>query len=218
MKAPQHQSRSIACVSSRLARHYSLPKAIIDIMGSAILILVLSPLFVIIGGLVLVTSGGPIIYRRRVVGPAGEFDAYKFRTMRPDADRMLEQDARLRHAFHSNFKLRRDPRVTRTGAVLRKFSLDELPQLFNVLHGQMSLVGPRMITAEELTKYGEYKELLLTVKPGLTGYWQVHGRQQVSYSERVRMDIEYIQTWSLRTDIQLLLMTPWQVLRGKGAY
>jgi lipopolysaccharide/colanic/teichoic acid biosynthesis glycosyltransferase len=114
--------------------------------------------------------------------------------------------------------LKRDPRVTRLGAVLRKFSLDELPQLFNVIRGQMSLVGPRMITAPELEKYGEHKALLLSVKPGLTGYWQVHGRQEVSYAERVRMDVDYIRNWSLRTDMELLLLTPWRVIRGRGAY
>jgi len=138
--------------------------------------------------------------------------------MRRDADRLLVEDEQLRAAFDGNFKLKRDPRITQLGRFLRKFSLDELPQLFNVLRGQMSLVGPRMITAPELSKYGEYQELLLTVKPGLTGFWQVHGRQEVSYSERVRMDIQYILSWSLKKDIELLLRTPWQVLRGRGAY
>jgi lipopolysaccharide/colanic/teichoic acid biosynthesis glycosyltransferase len=196
----------------------SFLKSAIDILGSLTLIVLLSPLFVLVAGLILVTQGRPIIYRRRVVGREGEFDAYKFRTMRRDADRILAQDERMQQAFLGNFKLKGDPRVTRIGAVLRKFSLDELPQLFNVLSGQMSLVGPRMITAPELSKYGEHQKLLLTVKPGLTGYWQVYGRQEVSYAERVRMDIEYIQSWSLRKDIQLLLLTPWQVLRGRGAY
>jgi lipopolysaccharide/colanic/teichoic acid biosynthesis glycosyltransferase len=138
--------------------------------------------------------------------------------MRRDADIWLERDESLRAAFTENFKLKTDPRVTRLGSFLRKLSLDELPQLFNVLAGQMSLVGPRMITAPELEKYGEHKNLLLTVKPGLTGYWQVHGRQEVSYAERVRMDIDYIRNWSLVTDIELLLLTPLRVIRGGGAY
>lgn len=197
---------------------YALVKTIIDMVGSSVLIVVLSPLFASVAGLILLFDGWPVIYRRRVVGTGGEFDAFKFRTMRRDADRMLELDERLRLVFDSNFKLKRDPRVTPLGAVLRKWSLDELPQLFNVLRGQMSLVGPRMITATELDKYGEHKALLLTVKPGLTGYWQVHGRQEVTYSERVRMDIEYIRTWSFWKDIELLLLTPWQVFRGRGAY
>lgn len=189
-----------------------------DILGALGLIVVLSPLFVVIALLVLVADRLPIIYRRRVVGPGGAFDAFKFRTMCRDADAVLESDQSMQEAFRQNFKLKRDPRVTGLGAVLRKFSLDELPQLFNVLIGQMSLVGPRMITAPELEKYGEYKALLLNVKPGLTGYWQVHGRQEVSYAERVRMDVDYIQNWSLRMDIELLVLTPLRVIRGRGAY
>jgi len=193
-------------------------KRTLDICGSLALLILLSPLLLFIAGLILLTDGRPIIHRRRVVGRTGEFDAYKFRTMHRDADRLLVEDEQLRAAFDGNFKLKRDPRITQLGRFLRKFSLDELPQLFNVLRGQMSLVGPRMITAPELSKYGEYQELLLTVKPGLTGFWQVHGRQEVSYSERVRMDIQYILSWSLKKDIELLLRTPWQVLRGRGAY
>jgi lipopolysaccharide/colanic/teichoic acid biosynthesis glycosyltransferase len=138
--------------------------------------------------------------------------------MRRDADQVLLRDRALRDAFHQNFKLKSDPRVTKLGAVLRKFSLDELPQLFNVVRGEMSLVGPRMITAPELEKYGEYQQLLLTVRPGITGYWQVYGRQEVSYEERVRMDVEYIRNWSLGMDLKLLWLTPWRVIRGRGAY
>ncbi len=193
-------------------------KQAIDVVCSLVLIVLLSPAFLAIAILVLAADGLPVIYRRRVVGPRGSFDAFKFRTMRRDADRVLECDESLRAVFSENFKLKTDPRVTRLGSFLRKSSLDELPQLFNVLTGQMSLVGPRMITASELEKYGEHKNLLLTVKPGLTGYWQVHGRQEVSYAERVRMDIDYIRSWSLVTDIELLLLTPLRVIRGGGAY
>lgn len=204
--------------SSRKQLHFRVLKRIIDAIGALVLIVLLAPAFLVIAFLVLITNGWPIIYRRRVVGPAGEFDAFKFRTMHKDADRLLEQDNELHAAYRHNFKLKSDPRVTRVGAFLRKFSLDELPQLFNVLIGQMSLVGPRMITAPELEKYGEHQRLLLTVKPGLTGYWQVHGRQEVSYPERVRMDVEYIRTWSLSKDLQLLWLTPMRVIRGRGAY
>jgi lipopolysaccharide/colanic/teichoic acid biosynthesis glycosyltransferase len=135
-----------------------------------------------------------------------------------DADAMLAADADLRAVFNQQFKLKSDPRVTRLGAWLRKYSFDELPQLLNVLKGQMSLVGPRMITAAELRKYEPYIGLLLSVKPGLTGYWQVRGRQDVSYAERVRMDVHYITNWSLVLDIKILLRTPMNVLRGEGAY
>src|SRR5262249_54905000 len=113
---------------------------------------------------------------------------------------------------------RNDPRVTRVGAVLRKLSLDEFPQLVNVLKGEMSLVGPRMICREELEKYGPYQELLLTVKPGLTGFWQVNGRQNVDYERRIRMDIYYINHQSLGLDLKILLQTPFAVLKREGAY
>jgi lipopolysaccharide/colanic/teichoic acid biosynthesis glycosyltransferase len=203
-------------VDDRIRR--SAGKRAIDLFGSLLLIVLLFPLFLLIAVLILVTGGAPIIHRRRVVGTAGEFDAFKFRTMRRDADRILASDENLRRAFTTNFKLKSDPRITRLGTVLRKFSLDELPQLFNVVAGQMSLVGPRMITAPELEKYGEHQASLLSARPGLTGFWQVHGRQEVSYVERVQMDMYYIRNWSLRRDAQLLLLTPMRVLRGRGAY
>jgi lipopolysaccharide/colanic/teichoic acid biosynthesis glycosyltransferase len=176
------------------------------------------PLVVLLGVIVKVQDSGPIFYRRRVVGPTGDFNAFKLRTMRADADRWLEQNPQLLEEFQRNFKLRDDPRITRFGRVLRKYSLDELPQLVNVLRGQMSLVGPRMITRPELEKYGSYQKLLLTVKPGLTGYWQVSGRQDVSYEERVKMDVLYIQNWSLWVDLKILMKTVWKVLKREGAY
>jgi lipopolysaccharide/colanic/teichoic acid biosynthesis glycosyltransferase len=135
-----------------------------------------------------------------------------------EADAILAADLNLRMAYAEQFKLKADPRITRLGAWLRKYSFDELPQLFNVVKGQMSLVGPRMITSPELEKYGPYKHLLQTVKPGLTGYWQVEGRQDVSYAERVRMDVYYITHWSLLLDFMILLKTPTRVILGQGAY
>jgi lipopolysaccharide/colanic/teichoic acid biosynthesis glycosyltransferase len=193
-------------------------KRVIDLLGSAVLILLLSPLFLAVACLVLLFDGAPIVYRRRVIGPRGEFDAYKFRTMIRDADAVLAADAELSRAFTHQFKLKSDPRVTRMGTWLRKCSLDELPQLLNVFKGQMSLVGPRMITSAELHKYLPYEELLLTVKPGITGYWQVGGRQEVSYTERVRMDVHYITNWSLWLDLKILLRTPSRVIHARGAY
>jgi lipopolysaccharide/colanic/teichoic acid biosynthesis glycosyltransferase len=152
------------------------------------------------------------------VGGRGEFDAYKFRTMVRDADNVLAANPELNHAFSKQFKLREDPRITPLGSWLRKYSLDELPQLVNVLKGQMSLVGPRMITTVELVKYGPHENLLLTVRPGITGYWQVSGRQDLSYEERVNMDIKYITNWSLLLDAKILFRTPLKVVRGEGAY
>jgi lipopolysaccharide/colanic/teichoic acid biosynthesis glycosyltransferase len=190
----------------------------IDLMGAGILVIVLIPLFILLSLIVLMDDGRPIIYRRRVVGTKGEFDAFKFRSMRRNAEAILARDPALKTKFEQNFKLENDPRLTWSGLFVRKLSLDELPQLFNVLKGQMSLVGPRMISPPELEKYGLDKQLLLTMKPGLTGYWQVNGRQAVGYEERVRMDLHYIDNWSLAMDLKILFKTPYTVLKGKGAY
>jgi lipopolysaccharide/colanic/teichoic acid biosynthesis glycosyltransferase len=172
----------------------------------------------LLGLLVLLDDGCPIIHRRRVVGRRGEFDAFKFRSMRKDADAILSADPVLNSEFVRNFKLKRDPRLTRLGSLLRKYSLDELPQLFNVLKGQMSLVGPRMKTAMEIEMYGNSRELVLSMKPGITGYWQINGRQDVNYDERIKMDVHYVQNWSLFRDLEILFKTPLKVLRKEGAY
>jgi lipopolysaccharide/colanic/teichoic acid biosynthesis glycosyltransferase len=193
-------------------------KRCLDLAGAAILLLILLPVFVLLALLVRFDNGTPIFYRRRVVGKNGEFDAFKFRSMKRNADEVLKRDPVLRAEFEQNFKLKEDPRLTKVGMILRKHSLDELPQLFNVLVGQMSLVGPRMITAPELEKYGPFKELLLSVRPGITGYWQVNGRQEVAYQERVAMDVQYIENWSLWLDLKILFLTPWKVIKREGAY
>jgi|SRR5579862_3856911 len=211
--------QAVPLIGARKRQTYEhLLKRAIDLAGSALLLCLLSPVFLVLALLVWISDGRPIFYPRRVVGCGGEFNAYKFRTMLRNADAILASDAQLHHAFTKNFKLKFDPRVTRVGACLRKYSLDELPQLVNVLRGQMSLVGPRMITSRELSKYGQYQELLVRVKPGLTGYWQVRGRQDVSYEERVRMDVQYITHWSLGLDLMILFETPLKVIRGEGAY
>lgn len=199
-------------------RFQRIVKQCIDLLGASVLVVALFPVLIVIGLLVVLDDGWPVIYRRRVIGTTGEFDAFKFRTMRRDADSVLAKNPALKAEFERNFKLKEDPRITRLGTFLRKFSLDELPQLFNVLRGQMSLVGPRMITAAELHKYGPYGQLLLSVKPGLTGYWQVRGRQNVSYEERVRMDLHYIGTWSLSMDLKILFETPMKALSREGAF
>lgn len=193
-------------------------KRALDLIIAVILILFLSPIFILLGVLVILEDGWPIIYRRRVAGKNGPFDAYKFRSMRKDADAVLAANPILKKEFERNFKLKNDPRITRLGRALRKLSLDELPQLFNVLRGQMSLVGPRMISPEELKKYGANQGMLLSVKPGLTGYWQVNGRQEVDYEERVRMDLHYIRNWSIGMDLKILFKTPYAVVKKEGAY
>lgn len=193
-------------------------KRTVDLLGAVLMIGFLWPALLAIALLVLLDSGRPVIYRRRVVGLGGDFDAFKFRTMIRDADAVLASNLALKSEFERNFKLKNDPRVTRVGAFLRKTSLDELPQLLNVLRGQMSLVGPRMITAPELAKYGQHRNQLLSVKPGLTGYWQVNGRQDVAYEQRVAMDLHYIENWSLIMDLKILSKTPLTILRREGAF
>ncbi len=200
-----------------------LLKRALDVAGAAILLSLLSPLLVFLAVLIKLQDGGPVIHRRRVIGrfgggSRGEFDAFKLRSMRVDADEMLQRDPALRREFEVNFKLKQDPRITRLGAFLRKTSLDEIPQLWNVLRGQMSLVGPRMITPAELIKFGDAAWIFSVVKPGLTGYWQIQGRQEVSYDQRVEMDLHYVQHWSLLLDLKILAMTPLRVVRGSGAY
>jgi lipopolysaccharide/colanic/teichoic acid biosynthesis glycosyltransferase len=211
------QAMPVPSARDRQIYEYFLKRAV-DLFGSSVLLCFLSPVLLAVALLVWISDGRPIFYRRRVVGSQGEFEAYKFRTMRRDADAILATDPKLRDEFARDFKLKSDPRVNRVGAQLRKYSLDELPQLVNVLKGEMSLVGPRMITRQELSKYGQYQELLLSVRPGLTGYWQIRGRQDVSYAERVRMDIHYITHWSLGLDLMILIETPLRVIRGEGAY
>lgn len=187
-------------------------------LGASLLGLLLAPLIVICALLIKLQDGGPAFHRRRVVGPEGEFDAFKLRTMCPHADAILQQNPNLHREFEVNSKLRNDPRVTPFGAVLRKLSLDECPQLWNVLRGEMSLVGPRMITADELKRYGEAGWIFRATKPGLTGMWQVQGRQEVPFEQRVQMDLFYVQNWSLRLDCKILLQTPLVVVRSVGAY
>ncbi len=193
-------------------------KRALDVVASASLLVLLSPLIAILGVLVKFQDGGPVFYRRRVVGSKGDFDAFKLRSMRVDADEILERNSSLREEFEVNFKLKDDPRITPVGAILRKASLDELPQLWNVLRGEMSLVGPRMITPVELEKYGAARWIFRFVKPGLTGYWQIQGRQEVSYDKRVEMDLFYVNHWSLWLDFKILMKTPIRVVRGSGAY
>jgi len=197
----------------------SIPKRLMDIAIASIGFVCLSPLLLLTAVAIKLSDGGPVLHRRRCVGLNGkEFDAFKFRSMRVDADDVLRRDPDLRKTFEQNFKLTSDPRITSVGRFIRKSSIDELPQLWNILIGEMSAVGPRMITRQELEKYGDAASLLLTVKPGLTGFWQTEGRQTTSYAQRVQMDIYYIRNWSLVFDVRVLLRTPSKVFKGEGAY
>ena len=194
-------------------------KALEDYMGAFLGLLLLTPLFLVLALLIRLDSPGPVFFRRRVLGRGGKpFDALKFRTMVANADDVLARQPSLRKAFEKEFKLKEDPRVTRAGAFLRKTSLDELPQLINVLLGQMSLVGPRMVAVDEGTKYGKWRMNLLTVKPGITGPWQVKGRNNLSYEERIKLSMYYIRNYTIWLDLQILLQTVPAVLNRRGAY
>ena len=191
-------------------------KRLIDLAGASILLVLCWPLVLILALRIKLRDGGPAFFRRRVVGPRGEFDAFKLRTMRVDADEVLRRDPVLRHQFEVDFKLKDDPRITAVGRTLRRTGLDELPQLWNVLKGEMSLVGPRMITPIELKKYGDASWIFSEMKPGLTGYWQVSGHQLAGYDRRIEMDLFYADNWSLWFDLKILIKTPARVWRGSG--
>ncbi|MFE2098522.1 sugar transferase [Streptomyces sp. PTD9-10] len=194
-------------------------KGVVDWMGAALLLLLFAPLMVFVGLLVLVDSRGGVFYRQRRVGKDGcEFTILKFRTMVAGADRARAELAGRNEGAGPLFKLRRDPRVTRVGAVLRRYSIDELPQLFNVLTGSMSLVGPRPPLPEESAAYGPDIRRRLLVKPGLTGLWQISGRSDLSWEEAVRLDLRYVEDWSLALDTVILWKTLRAVLYGQGAY
>lgn len=191
-------------------------KRSVDLVGASILLVLSSPLIFILAMRIKNHDGGPAFFRRRVVGPQGQFDAFKLRTMRVDADEVLRGDALLRRRFEVNFKLKDDPRITSVGLAFRRTGLDELPQLWNVLKGEMSLVGPRMITPSELKKYGDAAWIFAEMKPGLTGHWQTSGDQQAGYDRRIEMDLFYVEHWSLLFDLKILIKTPGRVLRGSG--
>ncbi|WP_406302350.1 sugar transferase [Streptomyces sp. NBC_00885] len=194
-------------------------KEVVDRMGAAVLLMLFAPLMVLVGLLVLVDSRGGVIYRQRRVGKDGrEFTIVKFRTMVAGADRARSELADSNEGAGLLFKLRRDPRVTRVGAMLRRYSLDELPQLFNVLSGSMSLVGPRPPLPEESAAYGPDIRRRLLVKPGLTGLWQISGRSDLPWEEAVRLDLRYVEDWSLALDTVILWKTLRAVLQGQGAY
>lgn len=197
----------------------ALLKAVTDRAGSLVLLLVLAPLFALLAFAVRMTSPGPVLYRQTRVGRNGTpFPMWKFRTMVVDADRMKGDLAAANEHDGHMFKLRRDPRVTSAGRFLRRYSLDELPQLANVLLGHMSLVGPRPPLPEEVARYDEVELRRLSVKPGLTGLWQVSGRSDLSWHETVSLDLRYVDNWSLAWDMAVMARTVRAVLDGRGAY
>ena len=203
----------------RLTGMDELLKLILDYCITLPGLLFVLPILGIITLLIKWDSPGPAVHRRRVMGVNGrQFDAFKFRTMYVNGNEILEQHPHLKAELALNHKLKDDPRITRIGQFLRKTSLDELPQLLNVLKRDMSLIGPRMIAPEELEKYSQWNINLLTVRPGITGLWQVSGRSDLNYEARVNLDMYYVRNWTLWLDLRILLQTPLAVLKGRGAY
>jgi len=204
-------------------RRNQVLKRSLDIIGGLLLFIPFTLLLPLISLAIYVEDRGPVFYRHLRIGRAGRrFYVLKFRTMRPDADRVLQEylaaNPEALRFWLEERKLKNDPRTTRVGEFLRKSSLDELPQVINILLGDMSLVGPRPVTEEELAKYGQDAFYYLLVRPGLTGLWQVSGRNEVSYEKRVALDRYYVQNWSIWLDLYILARTVWVVLTRKGAY
>jgi len=194
-------------------------KRMLDVVGAGAGLLITAPLFPIIALAVRIDSRGPIFFRPRIVGRGGrEFLAYKFRSMHADAFERLLNDKDLLAQYKENLKLFDDPRVTRVGRVLRRTSLDELPQLINVFRGEMSLVGPRMLAELELEKFGENRSKILSVRPGMAGLWVASGRQTLAFERRLELELQYVENWSLGLDAKCFFKTLWIAIRMVGAH
>lgn len=210
---------------------YESTKRFIDIVGSFFLLILFSPVMITSAILIKLTSPGPVFADtpKRVGKDGNEFYTYKFRTMIVNAYHLLKTDPKFKKAYKEqqtagNYKIRNDPRVTKVGRILRKYSIDEMPQLINVLKGEMSIVGPRPYYREELTKQQKlfrgtekYVHDMQEVRPGITGFWQVSGRSSVTFDKRIQMDAYYARKKSILFDILIMLKTPWIMLSGKGA-
>ena len=209
-------SYSVSGVGRRLKR-------VVDLLVSGLVLLLLAPLLVVVSVAIKLNSPGPLFYRHRRLGRnMRELGVLKFRTMHRDADKrlkaLLDSDPELKREFEASFKLRHDPRVTSIGGFLRRYSIDELPQFFNILAGEMSCVGPRPIVDDEVKYYKSHSLLMFRVRPGATGLWQVSGRSDTSYESRVRLDTSYVQGWTFWDDLKIIAKTIPVVLGRKGAY
>ena len=209
---------------------YDIAKRAIDLIMATILLIVFFPLLVLIAIAIKLDSPGPVFPETpERVGKKGKpFRMYKFRSMITDAHDLLRTDPKFRRLYdqykRNSYKLKDDPRITRVGRVVRRFSLDELPQIINIFKGEMSLVGPRAYYPDELAeqqkvypKSQKYVKQLLKAKPGITGFWQVQGRSEINFDKRVRMDADYVSRRSILEDIVIILRTPWAMISGKGA-
>lgn len=197
---------------------YRALKRVVDIVVSLGALILLSPVFLVLTLCIAAADGFPVLFRQRRLGENGVmFSMLKFRSMVKNAEEVLKRDPVLYEEFKTNFKLKNDPRILPIGKFIRKTSLDELPQLINVLRGEMSIVGPRPIVEKELEMYGDKKDIYLSMKPGCAGLWQCSGRSETSYEERVALDEQYYVTASIRNDIKILVMTFLAILKKEGA-
>jgi len=198
---------------------YHSAKRVFDVLGALFGLIVLSPLLLVIGVGVVLTDGFPILYRQKRIGFGMKpFYIYKFRSMHIDADEILKRDRNLLKRFEVKFKLDDDPRITKFGAFLRKSSLDELPQFYNVLRGEMSLVGPRPVVEKEIELYGSDAWVFCAALPGCTGLWQCSGRSTLSYEQRVQLDVQYVKSACLSADLSIILKTFLSLLKRNGAH
>lgn len=200
---------------------YRVIKRIFDVLISSISLVLLSPLFLIIALLIKFDSKGKVFYKHKRIGKNGEYIyLYKFRSMYSDSNERLKEmlkNPAIKKEWEENFKLSNDPRITKVGAFLRKASLDELPQLLNILNGDMSIVGPRPIVDDEILKYENNKDKLLSVTPGLTGWWACNGRSCTSYDDRMKLELYYVDNKSIKLDIKIIIKTFISVIKRRGA-
>ena len=217
----QNDILSMAKIPSKTSKKdiYFYLKRISDVVISGIGLIILSPILLILSILIKLDSNGPIIFSHKRIGKNGqEFKMYKFRTMYENAQEMIKQfTPEQMKEYKENYKLTNDPRITKIGKFLRKTSLDELPQLINIIKGDLSLIGPRPVIKEELEKYEDNKEKFLSVKPGLTGYWAANGRSNISYEDRMRMELYYVDNMSFKLDIEIFFKTILSVIKKEGA-
>ncbi len=206
-------------VDNEKIRLYSVTKKSMDLILSFIGLILLIPVFLILAILVKLDSKGPVFYSHARKGKnRSDIKIYKFRTMYSNSDEIFDSFSdEQKEEYYKNFKLDNDQRVTKVGDFLRRTSLDEIPQLINVLKGDLSLVGPRPIVEKEICKYGQYADKLFSVIPGITGYWQSHGRSDTSYEERIEMDMYYIDNRSILLDIKIMFKTVISVIKKEGA-
>lgn len=198
---------------------YRFFKRVFDVVLSVIAIILLIPVYLVIAIIIKCDSRGPVFYKHHRIGKNGKpFKMYKFRSMELDADKKLDElSDEMKKEFEENYKITDDPRITKIGKILRKTSLDELPQFVNVIRGELSLVGPRPIVEAELEKYGENKDKFLSVIPGITGYWQANGRSDVTYERRMELELYYVDNASFWLDIVILFKTVFAVFKRDGA-